>query len=1096
MTSINVVRGDTTTSDHAPEALSSDSHTAHRLKHATPEHLNRTTSRFFIGPIPEGWLSSNRKSWYKRRFELSTYSSRKGSFTAADNKLHHRTLTGLDGPSTTAQVGFSFPQPRDVNEESEHDGASSTDTEADDSDIEARILEPLPTNIPQIVGIADEEDDSRPKLLRVPSDTIVSSNTLNPDTAKRKIPQRSRTEESFYSAKERIDTGLSKYGTPKGQTSENLTRANTSGLSEDGASPSDISQKADPPEASARTSNVTGSDMRVDAPSSSTTALLPPPPPDRHPSKLSLGPSQMSMQHHEAVPLADDADMMAERQRSRLARTATGVRFKVAENVGARAQGAKNRISSVRRRIPTKRLHRGRLKEGVIVKMEKMLVRVDMTMQAVDADFDENNTMSTEGRTLEKWREYMVVVRQSHHRDADFKLQFYQTRVIPEIEGQQTKTRPKHEIELNPTTTKVNLFSSLDKTVCVWHPYRKGTRVFIMRPRSTAHSVEWYTFIRESLGWERPAALQVNVPDLSVTLHLKKPFEGLENAVNAALESGEPAGMERTMAEEKAVSAKIVKICLKMLEGSPEWTSVLEMWTKSEKMGLAWKRYDRLEWVHGVNEQRMYGAMAMQRSYELELRPKQHYPTNCYGKKGKYRDEPMPIEGFLIRLTSQKGIHQRMGKTFIKRLYFTTQNQYLMFSRPAKATPPHPPRLPTISGSNIPSAQDILEKTPSTFEVEPYPLQGGQIEWLSSQSADSISRDDSVAAEESARNLRNLTDSDGFINMTRIQKVRKFTWGSAPVDDELDSGSDANFHESVTDTHPNAPDGTTGHVDIDRTFELLLNNGLVIRLQAYSEETRDIWITRLRKLVKYWKLRTLNDMDLLKSVRKANLQNLQIDEGLEAVIGQFARKWEVSKSEASPSLYNICPIAGCRAISMAGLLYRKPRRHATFTRCHVILADGKLLIFQASVRKRTGGEIKHIHQEREGEIDLKDSYVYSGLITEDDLLYQNQTFDSSRPGSHALPRVFREDGWTSTDEDAMTCFVVWLPQRRSYYRAVVGRKDDGSYMEKLKQVTKLGVPGRSIVFKCRSRAERDHWVLNIGIEIEKSLGDEDVRVEG
>jgi len=31
------------------------------------------------------------------------------------------------------------------------------------------------------------------------------------------------------------------------------------------------------------------------------------------------------------------------------------------------------------------------------------------------------------------------------------------------------------------------------------------------------------------------------------------------------------------------------------------------------------------------------------------------------------------------------------------------------------------------------------------------------------------------------------------------------------------------------------------------------------------------------------------------------------------------------------------------------------------------------------------------------------------------------------------------------------------------------------------------VPGRATVFKCRSRAERDHWVLNLGVEIERCV---------
>ena len=48
--------------------------------------------------------------------------------------------------------------------------------------------------------------------------------------------------------------------------------------------------------------------------------------------------------------------------------------------------------------------------------------------------------------------------------------------------------------------------------------------------------------------------------------------------------------------------------------------------------------------------------------------------------------------------------------------------------------------------------------------------------------------------------------------------------------------------------------------------------------------------------------------------------------------------------------------------------------------------------------------------------------------------------------------------------------------------------------QKLRYVSRLGVPGRSIVFKARSRTERDHWVMSIGMEIDRVQGTEDVRI--
>ena len=75
----------------------------------------------------------------------------------------------------------------------------------------------------------------------------------------------------------------------------------------------------------------------------------------------------------------------------------------------------------------------------------------------------------------------------------------------------------------------------------------------------------------------------------------------------------------------------------------------------------------------------------------------------------------------------------------------------------------------------------------------------------------------------------------------------------------------------------------------------------------------------------------------------------------------------------------------------------------------------------------------------------------------------------------------------------MTCFVIWHGKKRSLFRAN-DAAGTGKMTQRLRYVSTLGVPGRSIVFKARSRAERDHWVMSIGLEIERVQAVEDIRV--
>ena len=577
----------------------------------------------------------------------------------------------------------------------------------------------------------------------------------------------------------------------------------------------------------------------------------------------------------------------------------------------------------------------------------------------------------------------------------------------------------------------------------------------------------------------------------------------------AAAAEGDEEAMARTLEAEQAISGKIIDGCMSMLAATGQWNHILPKWAENDRVGLAWKRYDRLEWVHGANERKMYGTFALQRTHDLELRPKQHYPTSIRASMGDLMTEPAPVEGFLIRLTSQKGNEQKMGKLFFKRLYFATHNQYLLFLRPVKAAPPPPPKMPMQDKKKIPTVKQISEKIPLVFAVNPYPLEHDAIPWLTPDASNptTMHSHDQDAYDEASRNASLLLNSDGFINLCDVVKVRKVHRGATPADENLDSGSDVNFDASVDDTHHE--DGAIKEFDDDRTFELLMRNGLVVRLQAFSKATRKEWMKRLRALVVYWSIRTNHDMELFRQTRKQNLELLNIDEKAEAHVGQFAYKWEVARSITSPELYNMCGISSCRSIHRSGVLFRKPRIHRTFVRVHVILAHGHLLIYEDTMRKVTGKKLPHIHHTRIASIDLSGCYLYSGLITEGDLLYQNQTFDANMPGNHALPRLYAEDNWTSADEDASTCFVIWHSQHKGWFRSEESddvkkqsrdeqRESEGRGKKRtaIKRVSQLGVTGRSVVFKARSRAERDHWVMGIGDEIERLGQGEDVRVVG
>lgn len=297
-------------------------------------------------------------------------------------------------------------------------------------------------------------------------------------------------------------------------------------------------------------------------------------------------------------------------------RTSNGTKKKAGAMVRFNSLAVRPRASFKARLITKRRsLRKPTVKhQGEIIKTEKMLVRVEYTASSLSDDFDENETTGIETRVIEKWREFVVVCRDAgdEHENVDVKLQLYKTRQIPASDEQgqfQIFGKWTRQILLNRKETRCNLFSTLDKTLVIYAPYRAGHIFYILRPHSVASSVEWYTFIRDCLGWDRPGALDIEVPDLSVTLKVAAPFQALLDAeAKADTGKGSVEGAEKA----KSNAAKsLLSRSQDLLKGEKEWEEILSYWKDHEMMGLAWRRYDRIEWVYGINEHRMYGTMGM-----------------------------------------------------------------------------------------------------------------------------------------------------------------------------------------------------------------------------------------------------------------------------------------------------------------------------------------------------------------------------------------------------------------------------------------------------------------------------------------------------
>jgi hypothetical protein len=139
---------------------------------------------------------------------LNNYSSRRATFTATISDVHHRshrTLSGFDGPSAAAKLGFSFPQPADVEELEDRVNASEPDDD-EDAEVLTQAIEPVATNAddPPILGIDDERDVHKSRLFSTASDT-----GLRPSSeAQGMTHYKSPTQETYVTAKNAVSLSL------------------------------------------------------------------------------------------------------------------------------------------------------------------------------------------------------------------------------------------------------------------------------------------------------------------------------------------------------------------------------------------------------------------------------------------------------------------------------------------------------------------------------------------------------------------------------------------------------------------------------------------------------------------------------------------------------------------------------------------------------------------------------------------------------------------------------------------------------------------------------------------------------------------------
>lgn len=800
--------------------LPRNSYTALRLYNSTPEQADRDSRVTIIGPIPTDWIRRNKDSWGSRKYlrmrqVLPHMSNTLRRITKVNRsqdsiqQLNSEAINHLElSPTTTTTSSADNDEEWsdvDENEEVERqeedhveDSGSSEEDEWDRSNGilgSDTLLSQSSSKRYLLHNVTEEEDErndsageaedvsrsspipaeNRPTLATVP---IASSNSYSSyvtayqsfNSSVDDIPNRDETfsaHEYFSGDEDEDEAEAEGTQTPKAQDGFRAGSPNSE--------------------------NFEGPDGARFSPNESTATITP------KPSKSGLAVSASTVTDSGSLVRTSTAKdylnslLDSEGKGKKVVRinTENGLQYgkrltntvgqAVGTTAGVAKWGAKKGTSKIThggrklKRSGTKLINVSamkilrRKKQGEIVRVDKMLVAVKIASASyLSPEFNEMEHV--EARLLERWKEYIVVARTTGDAANPISLQFYTTRNIAKIEDSTHRAKSKLDLTLG-SDFQVNLYSSLDKSLALWKSTDKGTQIYLFQTRSTYAALEWLAFLAGVIGTRRENIVHLQIPDLEVKADVNLPIKDVRKILRE--EPQEYVRYSDIISYKSTPSRPVAMLLQKAIDSVSEVDGLKEIiereWSGQVKLGLAWKRYDRLEWVFDVNESQFQSSWAMARTHDLELRPKSAYARPVVFDDGKEMEEPTPVEGFLIRHSSWSG-EAKANKLFFRKTYLHTHDNLLFYCRAMRAIPPYPDNY-TRSTENLEEAWGEL---PTVYDVSPFGVNPatGRPEWLTDGiTPEQFEAYDKAALFEIQRRVMCIERSDGFIDLREVAAV-------------------------------------------------------------------------------------------------------------------------------------------------------------------------------------------------------------------------------------------------------------------------------------------------------------------------------------
>lgn len=713
-------------------------------------------------------------------------------------------------------------------------------------------------------------------------------------------------------------------------------------------------------------------------------------------------------------------------------------------------------------------------KAGDIIKMDKMLVMIKRAVHVnLIANFEEVEPCQTV--VHERWKEYLVTLRRSPKSSSLLSVQLYGTN----SSAKDFKRKPEYHFEIS-TSTHVQFYSQIDKSISICVSHGNNMFAYIMKCKDHITAFNWMNFIKNMTSKTLENTFNVLIPSLKISLRISIPQRKI---FSSFIPSSElklhvlPVGYKT---EHCKLIESIEKRIMHSLHKYRHLANVNSWLQANHETWFCFKEYDRIEWITDNSELLYVQNQLLFDRFQLELRERSLSPCITHNEK-TMKEEPIPFEGFLARLTNSVDSDVKMFKSYYKLAYFYTCDNLLFFTKFFRAVPPSPDNILMESDYD----NEKIARLPQIYLRDPFPLDKDEhIIWL--EDRENFEANDTNAMKELERRASHVIKSSGMIDLCQVADVNPIPLKEIKKVHQFFLGVIWYEKGDISD------EGI-----LDSCFEIKMKNGGVMKLQAPNRFIRDSWICKLIELKNYWTLKKLDELNRIFLTREKNVARFKTNEYSDSnFLQQYNPSWN-KEAFADPCLSNYDNIALSKCVLLSGYLYQKHKIHSNFHQYYVVLCPGYLVLFVLCRRSKLNGTWKNNSIFRHYlTIPISDCYLYSGNTTALDLLENQSDINSLKPGQYSLSRIYK-DGWSSSEEEPLRCFTLWFGKKRNILRNEKGnqgykffegksKKDSMPHNPNFMRMTaKFGITGKSTVFMARSRQERELWVQSIYTEMNR-----------